>query len=280
MSPDPRDFKSCVVRLSDGQRIHTLQGGRGQPLVFVHGLPGQGSDFLPLARRLATRYRCILIDRAGYGGSPLLDATRPVTLDRATMDLVELITQLELDEVVLVGWSYGGHVVMQAAAVAPARVHSLVLLGSAGPAFQWPASVIDRLLFRSTLGPRLLALVTRWAPGMLRSELNAAVGQDVSDDFFEDFLLALGRPGVIDCWLREGAGWQPATMQPETIPQPCLILHGNRDRRVPPAIARELADRITNRAHVELPDAAHWPFVTHSEQVEAELEAFLQGLAS
>ncbi|MEM1436582.1 MAG: alpha/beta hydrolase [Pseudomonadota bacterium] len=279
MSAQGAGFDACVVRLGDGQHCHTLQSGSAQPLIFVHGLPGSGRDFLPLASRLAARYRCILIDRAGYGASPLADPARPMSVQRSANDLAELVRLLNLTEVVLIGWSYGGHVVTDAALLMPERVHSLVFLGSVGPAFEWPTTFIDRLLYQSPFGPRLLKVVKRCTPGILRSELNAAVGKTVSDDEFKNFLTGLSRPGVIDRWLLEGRNWQPSTMRPEAIDHPCLVVHGRRDSRVPIDVARDLADRINCRSFAELPDASHWPFSTHAERVEAEIDSFLWRLS-
>ena len=47
-------------------RIHEL--GQGDPVLFVHGTGGSGVYFAPLAKKLATSFRCVLIDRPGWLG--------------------------------------------------------------------------------------------------------------------------------------------------------------------------------------------------------------------
>ena len=85
----------------------------------------------------------------------------------------------------------------------------------------------------------------------------------------------LKRPGMIDNWLREGRAWQPSSMQPESIQQPCLMVHGDEDARVPIEVARETARRLPAGALREVAGSGHWPFLTHVEEVEREIEQFI-----
>ncbi len=275
MTAEHLSFRSNYVSLSDGQQIHVLQGGSGPAMVFVHGLPGLGCDFLPLAKRLATRFRCVLLDRVGYGGSVLHHNSRPMTIEQSVADVQELLDLLELTDVVLIGWSYGSDIVMRVSSTRPDLVNALVLLGPPGPTLNWPLDTLDKLLFYSGFGAMLLKGATRLVPGVIRSGLSQAVGREVSDELFEIFMSSLNQPGTIENWLGEGRNWQPSTMHPEAVNHRCLILHGEQDARIPIAVARELGERIPAARFCAVSDAGHWPFLTHSQLVEEEIVSFV-----
>ena len=261
--------------LSDGQPIHCTAQGSGVPLLFVHGLPGLGSNFQPLVVRLNKQAHCIVVDRAGYGRSTPLLPNRPMTVDQAVKDLTEIVAQLELQKVVLVGWSYGGHLVCELAARAPECVASVVLLGTAGPTLNLSAKLADRLLYHPSLGPLLLKILKRLAPAVLRQGLNDAVGQAVTDQLFESFLDGLDQPGAIDNWIREAVNWAPESMRPQDVSQPVLVIHGDADSRVSIEVAREVVERLPQVECCELVGAGHWPFLTHPEIVAERVLGFL-----
>ena len=264
-----------TIQLTDGQQCHALTAGRGRPLLFIHGLPGQGSDFLALATRLAIHHQCILLDRPGYGQSTLKYASRTMSVERAAQDVSDILEQLDLQNVVLVGWSYGGHIVAEVCGLSPARVTATVLIGSAGPSLRWPINILDRMLFHSGLGNQALNFVKRRVPGVIVNELNAAIGQKAPQPLIDEFLAHLNRPDMISNWLREAAVWQPSTMQPQSIAQPCLILHGKDDTRIPIEVAYDTAGEIAHARFIEIAEAGHWPFLTHTQEVEEAMVSFL-----
>lgn len=117
-----------------GGRVRCVVGGRrGAPkVVFVHGSPGSWRTFARFLEDPALKDRAFLIslDRPGYGGSgagrvePSLDAqARAVT---AVFDL-----DVASAPVILVGHSYGGPVVVKAAALGDPRVRGVVIVAGA-----------------------------------------------------------------------------------------------------------------------------------------------------
>jgi pimeloyl-ACP methyl ester carboxylesterase len=116
----------------DGARIALREWGEGAPIVFWHALgpAGSGATIGEAARVLAERgYRTIAIDAPGFGGSELLPPERyriaPI------LGLVTgVVESLRLERPVLMGHSWGGAVMMAAAARAPEEVRALVLLDS------------------------------------------------------------------------------------------------------------------------------------------------------
>ncbi len=264
-----------LVALRTGAALHTEDRGAGPALVFVHGLPGLAEDFRPLTERLAEGFRCVAYDRGGYGGSAPCDPRAPVDIDAHARELVDLLDALALERVHLVGWSYGGPIVMETARRARERVASLVLLGSAGPALAWPHGLTNRLLFATPLGGPLLRMALALAPAALRPALDRAYGERAPDRVFDAFVAGLRAPGALDRWLREGRSWNPAHTVPEEVAAPCLVIHGARDAQVPVSVATDLAHRLPHAEMLVLDDAGHWPFATHAAEVEVAVRRFL-----
>lgn len=112
-----------AVRITAVTRLHTDVFGSGIPAVFVHGSFGWGLDTFPDQQALASNYRVVLIDRAGFGRSSNLE---PIGWPADAEDLAELL--LELGPSHLVGQSYGAVVALLAASARPDAVRSLVVI--------------------------------------------------------------------------------------------------------------------------------------------------------
>ena len=106
-------------------------------VVFVHGSPGDWTDFVELLgdADLRSRTRLVSIDRLGFGAS---DFGRPEpSMARQAAAVVAAMDYLAIERAVLVGHSLGGPVVARAAMDFPARVAAIVPVGSsADPALE------------------------------------------------------------------------------------------------------------------------------------------------
>ncbi len=267
-------FRPRSLQLRDGQPCNVLEGGSGAPIVFVHGLPGLGSDLLSLAETLADSYRCFLLDRPGYGASAPTLPARCTSIEQGARDLEDVLETLGLTQACVVGWSYGGHL---AAALAKRsnRVDRLVFMASAGPQFCWPVDVKDRLLYGTPFGPSLVKLLKRLTPRFLKRQLEDAMGCAAPAGIYQAFLKGLDRPGAIETWFNEAKQWHPTSMDAGGIEQPSLVIHGDLDTRIPIAIARNLNEQLRNSHLVVVPGAGHWPFLSHTSEVSGEMRQFL-----
>jgi pimeloyl-ACP methyl ester carboxylesterase len=102
--------------------------GRGPTVVLVHGLGSRVDHWLPVARRLATRHRVVLVELPGHGLSPM---PPPFTLEQATAALDASLRSAAPEPFVLVGHSIGGQVAVDYALRHPGRVRGLVLVETA-----------------------------------------------------------------------------------------------------------------------------------------------------
>jgi 4,5:9,10-diseco-3-hydroxy-5,9,17-trioxoandrosta-1(10),2-diene-4-oate hydrolase len=114
-------------------RIHYNEVGAGPPLVCLHGGgPGANSwsNFAANIPVLMRSYRLLLVDLPNFGrsGRLVIDGP-PLTFLARVMD--ELLGVLGIAKAAFVGNSYGGQVAIKTAIDFPARVESLVVIGSA-----------------------------------------------------------------------------------------------------------------------------------------------------
>lgn len=122
-SDTPRD----VVMSSDGVKISFDDQGAGEPsIVFVHGWSNDKSIWDAQMSQFSNIYRVVAIDLPGFGESG--DSRKDWTIEAYGRDVGEVIRALNLKQVVLVGFSMGGSVMIEAAGNLPERVIGVVLV--------------------------------------------------------------------------------------------------------------------------------------------------------
>jgi pimeloyl-ACP methyl ester carboxylesterase len=261
-------------------RISTMQAGRGEPLIAIHGLGGTKGSFLPTLAELSPYFRVIAVDLPGFG-----DSDKPL---RAAYDaryfarsIVELLDALALPRAHVVGNSLGGRVALELGMGHPDRVGGLVMLCSA-LAWRRDRPLVPLLrLARPELGlvqiaPRMLVegLVRRLIPGADEGWTAAGV-----DEFLRAYLTPAGRAAFyaaarhiyLDEPDGEGGFWpRLAEMQAR-----CLFVWGRDDRLVPIAFARHVEQALPGAQHLEL-DCGHVPQIERPRRTHSAIREFLQ----
>jgi lipase len=113
------------------------RGCPGDPIVLVHATGFHARCWDQVVAHLGPR-RIIAIDQRGHGRSDKVARVRWQELGR---DLAEALRRLDLHDVVGVGHSAGGHGMVEAAALEPARFRRLVLID---PTILAPESYVER----------------------------------------------------------------------------------------------------------------------------------------
>src|SRR6476469_8434965 len=110
---DLSPFASHFVTVG-GSRLHYLDEGLGEPLLFVHGNPTWSFYWRNLILGLRDAYRCVAVDHIGCGLSDK-PADYPYTLARRIDDFVAVIERLDLTGTTLVAHDWGGAIGLGAA---------------------------------------------------------------------------------------------------------------------------------------------------------------------
>lgn len=140
-----------------------IDRGSGPPVVLIHGQPGEGADWAPLAEELEGRFRVIAPDRPGWGSTG-----EPATDIAGNAGWLERVLERRLGEApaIVVGHSFGGGVALSLALAHPARVRALVLVGSIG--HRTALTRLDHLLAQPAFGDTIVRAGTRAMRGTMR----------------------------------------------------------------------------------------------------------------
>lgn len=112
---------------TDGVAIHFSQRGEGEPaIVFVHGWSNNRSIWDAQMSHFAENYKAVAVDLAGFGESG--NNRSDWTIQSFGQDVTAVIDKLNLNQVVLVGFSMGAPVVVEAANMNPDRVVGVVIV--------------------------------------------------------------------------------------------------------------------------------------------------------
>jgi non-heme chloroperoxidase len=279
--PSARQAHSSYITANDGTQIYYKDWGAGPPVVFSHGWPLDADAWDEQLMFLGSRgYRTIAHDRRGFGRSE--QPWNGNDMDTFADDLAALIEQLDLNEVTLVGHSMGGGEVTRYIGRHGAdRVARLVLVAAIPP-----------LMLKTDANPE-------GTPMEAFDGIRAGLSADRSQ-FYKDLsvsFLGANRPGskvsegMRDAFWRLGmqAGLKAAydcihefsetdfTEDLKKVGVPTLIVHGDDDQIVPIADAALKAAKIVQGATLKVyPGAPHGLVATHSDQLNADLLAFLK----
>ena len=248
--------------------LHVERLGSGPDLVLLHGWGLHGGIWHAIAARLARSFRLHLVDLPGHGHSR----------DHPFGDLdavVDAVAQSTPDNVRVCGWSLGGLVALRLATRHPSRVAALALV-STTPCFaqrpDWPQAMATETLMRFVEDLRVEPAKT------LRRfvSLNALGGPKARDRTRELAALLAERGTPSARSLAAGlAMLRDADLRSEVarIGQTAVVIHGGRDCLAPVGAGRWLAAELACARMVEIPNAAHLPFVSHGDEVAKALES-------
>ena len=239
-----------------------------RPWVLLHGWGFHAAIWTDLADGLPAGRDIRLVDLPGHGTAHARDLPG---LDGLADEIAAAIAPGSL----VAGWSLGGLVAQRLALRHPGRTGALALIAST-PCFVaregWPHGVA-----LSTL-EAFAADLQRDAPATLERFVNLnAVGGDAGREAIRSATRRLAqRPAPSRAALDAGlAILRDADLRADApaLAMPAVVIHGARDRIVPVEAGRWLARTLPRARLVELPGAAHLPFVSHRRSVREALEA-------
>ncbi len=134
MTPQLDDWRSLYPFAShylsiDGQRMHYVDEGAGEPLLFVHGNPTWSFLWRDQIRSFRDRHRCLAVDHIGMG---LSDKPQEYaySLETHATNLVRFIEHHDLNNLTLLGHDWGGAIGLLAATMVPGRFGRFVLFNT------------------------------------------------------------------------------------------------------------------------------------------------------
>jgi pimeloyl-ACP methyl ester carboxylesterase len=252
--------------------VHAVVHGQGPDIVLIHGVTDSVLTWHELRAELGGA-RVHAIDLPGHGLTDV-PAAMPTPRDMARW-VRAYLDAAGVERAVLVGWSLGGAVSVELAAMDQARVHALVLIGAAAVPIQLPLSL--RLLTWPLSGELMPSIGD--SPLLCRVSMRDTYGKRFvpSAAVLERYFLAWGvteRAPFIRAFLRSLDFDQTAQRLPE-IAMPAWVIHGAQDRLVPARAGRQLAEHLPNARLEILEDVGHCPHLERPESVLGAIRAAL-----
>ncbi|MES2491119.1 MAG: alpha/beta hydrolase [Pseudomonadota bacterium] len=271
---------SNTITTKDGSKIFYKDWGAGQPIVFSHGWPLSSDAFEDQMFFLASKgYRCIAHDRRGHGRS-----SQPLNgnnMDTYADDLAELVTQLDLKNVIHVGHSTGGgEVARYIGRHGTQRVAKAVLIGAVPPVMLKSASnpggtpmeAFDQIR-AAVLADRSKFFQELSIPFYGFNRPDAKISEGLRQSFWMQGMQA-GMPACYDCV--KAFSETDMTEDLKKFDVPTLILHGDDDQIVPIADAAILSAKLVKNAQLVIyKGASHGMCSTEKDRVNADLLAFI-----
>ena len=286
-----RDQGYCEV--DEGVELFYRTVGEGdQTVVFLHGGPGFSLEyFLPDVQPLARNRQLLLYDQRSSGQSTLIDDPSRNTIEDLVADLDVLRKSFDLDELTIVGHSWGSLLAGLYAIEHPSNVDRMALVGSTAPASgEWredfdPMSRIDpdhrQVLqtHRERFSDNPGSMTDCWNYWMIYGRgyhSSAEDAQRIWGNICERPAEKIEHRDVL--W--DGLGF------PDELPDirdqlvdvdvPTLVVH-SQDGPIPVAAAEMWVDAMPNAELFLLPTGGHLPWVDNPSVFFPAVDAFLRG---
>jgi 4,5:9,10-diseco-3-hydroxy-5,9,17-trioxoandrosta-1(10),2-diene-4-oate hydrolase len=268
-----------------GVRLHHVDGGQGQPLLFIHGITATHRYWWQNLLHFAKHRRVIALDLPGYGRSDKPDADYSIPF--FVEHVAAFLKQKKISQVDLVGNSLGGLVSMMFAIEHPERVRNLVLVDPAGVT-RFPQRLFSAALVgmggAASLVPSKLRRPPR-VPRVFIARLFAMVfpeRPDLAEKYvrsYERAMLTDEYPLLFRAAFRTAQGIMAHKLNAHLprLKQRTLINWGARDYLLPVSAAPRLRAQLPTSELLIYTRSGHCPMVDEAERWNADVEAFLDG---
>jgi pimeloyl-ACP methyl ester carboxylesterase len=234
--------------------IHYRISGEGVPLLFLHG--GWGYEAYPFSRQinvLGGRFRILIPDRSGYGGSMRIDELPTDFHQRAAVEMRSFLDELKIDRPILWGHSDGAVIAIMMALNEPGRFPGLIL-----EAFHY---------YRVKEGSRPFFEAMAEDPDGLGERVCTTLSREHGEDYWRQLILLNGK-----AWL----GINHESKHPKEdlydgrlseVKPPAIFIHGSLDPRTEPGEIEAVAAALPHATVHMVENGGHSP---HSESAASD----------
>jgi pimeloyl-ACP methyl ester carboxylesterase len=247
-----------------GEELTIVKGGSGKPLLILHdelGYPG----WMTWNESFGHDRTLVIPLQPGYGKSPRIEWIR--TFRDLAGFYSQVVRELKLAPIDVIGFSAGGFIAAEMAAADPAIFSKMVLVAPMGikPA---EGEIMD--IFPITIRTHLRATVADPAG---TPEFMKLYGGEMTPDQFEMFENARAEASRI--------GWEPYMHNPSLpnllrgVKVPTLLVWGTSDHVVPRGCIDAYKRALPQAREATIKDVGHRPEIENSREFEKAVGAFL-----
>ncbi len=262
------------------KHIHYEEAGKGRPVLFVHGWCMSSAIWGLQRDAVSKQHRFIAIDLRGHGKSGIPKEGIGGFSGYAE-DISNIVDELELHDLIAVGWSLGSQALLKAWPRIKERVSGIMLVGatprfSAAPHFPFALSPKEaegmHIKVRRNLGRALEGFHRNL---FVESEFNDPVASAKAAGTLAEVIppSSLAALEGLDALMTEEVMEEAAQ-----VSCPTILLHGEEDRVCLPEASLWLKNVISRSKLITFPKTGHAPFLSHPEQFNQVLLDFTGGL--
>jgi len=278
------DADHKFLDLQSGARVHYVDEGEGETLLFLHGNPSWSFQWRDLIGGLGGSYRCVALDYPGFGLSEA-PAGFGFTPREESLVVEEFVDRLGLGDVTLVMQDWGGPIGLGFAGRRPDLVRRVIL----GSTWAWPTNTSEpRGKFSVIAGGPIGEFVQVNFNGFAALGIRNGVVRDLPSDVLDVYLrpfrpldrrgIAAFYPGQItaatDYFEEVEAGL------PRLAGKTALIFWALQDLGFPRDDLARFEQFFPNHKTIEFPHANHFFFEDEADSMIPEIRAFMSSNAT
>jgi len=263
-------------------KIHYEESGEGAPVLFIHGFGETLFTWSKLVPELSKNNHVIAIDLMGFGNSEKPVDSSLYSIEYQAKLVVQFIKQKKLNNVTLVGHSYGGGVTMLAAVMLlndEGVIGKLIMIG--GIAYKMTIPAFIKLLVIPFFSKLALALIPKrqlvmrmlkvayYRNEKIEEPFISAYEQQLHDSRARSALVYTARLVIPD-------NLDDYTSQYVNITLPALLIWGDRDVVVPIDTGKRLSRDLPGARLEIFQDCGHVPQEEEPEKTLSLISRFLQ----
>lgn len=256
-----------------------ISGDGDRALMFVHGLGCDQRMWRYVAPMFESEYKVILMDLVGCGQSQLsaFDPDRYSKLEGYAQDILEVITALDLRELIFVGHSVSSMLGVIASIRQPERFSKLIMVAPSPCYLNHPPDYLggfdreDIEELMDMMDKNYMGWVSFLAPLAMGDSNSPQLAEELEQSFCStDPITAKAFAKATfysDCrpWLSE-------------IVTPCLVLQCSEDALVPDLIGEYLHQHIPNSTYIKVAATGHCPHLSHPVETAAVINNYISAV--
>jgi pimeloyl-ACP methyl ester carboxylesterase len=256
------------INLSNNLHYVYLEGGKGEPLILLHGFGANKDNFTRVARFLTPHYRVIIPDHIGFG-----ESSHPQNADYGMLAqavrIRTLAQALGVKKLHLGGSSMGGYIAMMYAFIYSDEVKSLWLIDPGG-IWSAPPSELGEIISKTGKNPLMarnedefagiFAFVMSDPPFIPRPILNVMAQERIRNYELEKRIFKELTADSAENYIKD-------------LKTPTLIVFGDKDRAINPATADILHKLMPSSKVIIMKGLGHLPMI---EQPRKSAEDYLK----
>lgn len=262
-------------------RLYYEDYGEGKPVILIHGWPLSHRMWeYQISEVVEAGFRCIAYDRRGFG-----DSDKPWTnydYDSLAKDLNDIITNLGLTEVTIVGFSMGGgEVARYIGNYGTSKLSKAALISAVPPYMLKTDDNPDGLEkdvfegFKKEIKKDRPAFLQGFGKQFVNfDKVGDRISQEMAD-YYWSIACKASPNATLECI--DSFGLTDFRDDLKKFDIPTLVVHGDADQIVPIEISgKKSADMISNSEYHEIEEAPHGLILTHTAEFNNILMKFLK----